>query len=297
MLVNNESFDNVCLTDFFSESKSISILKDNNNIKSSRILSLNMDLEQLDSKLTREQFEKAALNLGCIIEKIDHDLEPKPYNMNNYDQLEDIINSYKKDLIFINYNRDNSNSKLDSLHTKSKILDIGGENSNFYTYLSDLYAIYQQNNRLDNLNITFAGDLKYDIYLAPIVKHLSYYPNNKFTFLAKNGFDIPKDLIKHLKNNKVKSQELNNIQDLPIAENSILYHTRSHRSIIINNNEVNASFLDQENIDKLEQSGYRIIDPSPKVAEYSKNTTQSALELAKLIIVKTLDSSLFDINF
>ncbi len=95
-----------------------------------------------------------------------------------------------------------------------------GEGEHPTQTLLDGLTIYSNNNKsLDNLRITFIGDLKNGRTVKSLVKLLSRYKNNSFNFVSPKNLRIPKDSIPK------NSREFERIDDV-ISDTDVLYVTR-----------------------------------------------------------------------
>ena len=95
-----------------------------------------------------------------------------------------------------------------------------GEGEHPTQTLLDGFTIYSNNNKsLDNLNITFIGDLKNGRTVKSLVKLLSRYKNNNFNFISPESLKLPSEL---LPSNSIESENIENVID----KTDVLYVTR-----------------------------------------------------------------------
>ena len=95
-----------------------------------------------------------------------------------------------------------------------------GEGEHPTQTLLDGFTIYSNNNKsLDNLNITFIGDLKNGRTVKGLVKLLSRYKNNNFNFISPESLKLPSEL---LPSNSVESENIESVID----KTDVLYVTR-----------------------------------------------------------------------
>ena len=95
-----------------------------------------------------------------------------------------------------------------------------GEGEHPTQTLLDGFTIYSNNNKsLDNLNITFIGDLKNGRTVKGLVKLLSRYKNNNFNFISPESLKLPSEL---LPSNSIESGNIENVID----KTDVLYVTR-----------------------------------------------------------------------
>ncbi len=95
-----------------------------------------------------------------------------------------------------------------------------GEGEHPTQTLLDGFTIYSNNNKsLDNLNITFIGDLKNGRTVKSLVKLLSRYKNNNFNFISPESLKLPSEL---LPSNSIESDNIESVID----KTDVLYVTR-----------------------------------------------------------------------
>ena len=95
-----------------------------------------------------------------------------------------------------------------------------GEGEHPTQTLLDGFTIYSNNNKsLDNLNITFIGDLKNGRTVKSLVKLLSRYKNNNFNFISPESLKLPSEL---LPSNSIESENIESVID----KTDVLYVTR-----------------------------------------------------------------------
>ena len=82
-----------------------------------------------------------------------------------------------------------------------------------------LFLERHNNNNLDNLNVTFIGDLKNGRTVKSLVKLLSRYKNNNFNFISPGNLRFPADT---LPKNFFESDKIEEV----ISKTDVLYVTR-----------------------------------------------------------------------
>lgn len=145
----------------------------------------------------------------------------------------------------------------------------GGHNHPTQT-LTDLFTIYSEKGRLDNLTVGFCGDLKFGRTVHSLLKALSKYPNMKFIFISPKELKIP-DYLKEdllIKNNLV-FKEVETIEEV-IEELDIIYMTRVQQERFFNEQDYirlkDTYILDKEKI-KDSKKDLIIMHPLPRVNE------------------------------
>ena len=102
----------------------------------------------------------------------------------------------------------------------------GGDGSNQHPTqtLLDLFSIQECQESLDNLRITFVGDLKYSRTVHSLVQALTHFKPT-FHFIAPNALSIPKYFLNELQEKNCPYSQVECIEDI-INETDILYMTR-----------------------------------------------------------------------
>lgn len=120
--------------------------------------------------------------------------------------------------------------KAASLYSKIPVINAGdGGHQHPTQTLTDLYTIRSKFGRLDNLRIGICGDLKYGRTTHSLVKAMSRYENNTFSFISPEELKMPEYICDEL-NRKGGEQyrEFRTIEDA-IGDVDILYMTRVQR--------------------------------------------------------------------
>ena len=140
-----------------------------------------------------------------------------------------------------------------------------GEGEHPTQTLLDGFTIFSNNNlSLDNLTITFIGDLKNGRTVKSLVKLLSRYKNNKFNFVSPENLRIPEEI-------RPKGYfETNNIDEV-LERTDILYVTRVQV-------ERGSSHDYALSIDQLNRLGNKsiVMHPLPRVNEIPKEFDQDS---------------------
>ena len=91
--------------------------------------------------------------------------------------------------------------------------------------LLDLYTIYSEFGRLDNLTVLLGGDLANGRTGRSLCYLLSKFQNTRFIFLAPKSLQMKQDLLDHLDKHGVKWKFASDM-DAAISEADVLYWTR-----------------------------------------------------------------------
>lgn len=158
----------------------------------------------------------------------------------------------------------------------SEILDIpvinAGDGSNQHPTqtLLDLYTIQKEYGSLDNLNITFVGDLKYGRTVHSLAKALDKFDNNKINFVAPKEMQIPHYITKNL---NLKFSILEEYDDV-IKDTDILYMTRIQEERFEDPKDFekcSGKYIIDKSILDISKPNMKILHPLPRVNEIHTN--------------------------
>ncbi|MGI9282301.1 MAG: aspartate carbamoyltransferase [Endozoicomonas sp.] len=102
----------------------------------------------------------------------------------------------------------------------------GGDGANQHPTqtLLDLFSIKECQGTLDDLTITFVGDLKYGRTVHSLVQAMSLF-GAKFNFIAPEALSMPDYLLEELDEKGVKYRKVESIEEV-VPESDIIYMTR-----------------------------------------------------------------------
>jgi len=102
----------------------------------------------------------------------------------------------------------------------------GGDGSNQHPSqtLLDLFTIHECQGRLENLTVTFVGDLKYGRTVHSLAQALSLF-DCKFQFIAPDALAMPDYLLRELDSKNIEYSRVNSLEEA-IPDSDILYMTR-----------------------------------------------------------------------
>lgn len=116
----------------------------------------------------------------------------------------------------------------------------------------DLFTIYSKLKVLDNICITFVGDLKYGRTVHSLCLAFLQFYNIRINFVSSEILKIPKKILEKL-NNKIKIKEYNELSDEILEMTDVLYVTRIQKE----------RFSDLEFFEKFKES-FRITNDTMK---------------------------------
>lgn len=149
----------------------------------------------------------------------------------------------------------------------------GGDGSNQHPTqtLLDLFTIYETQNRLDNLNIAFVGDLKYGRTVHSLAQALSLF-NCNFYFIAPEALAMPDYILEELNDKEINYSVHTSIEEV-IDSLDVLYMTRVQKERFDETEyqHIKSAFL--LNADMLDnvRENLKILHPLPRVDEININ--------------------------
>lgn len=141
-----------------------------------------------------------------------------------------VFNAADADAVVIRHKDDNSSevasAALREYDSKTRVINAGsGQAAHPTQALQDIYTIYERFQRIDNLKITFVGDMFYGRTvksLAEVMARLGQ--NNEFTFIAPEGLQMPRSFVEELAQYGVKVVEADSLDQIGTPD--VVYATR-----------------------------------------------------------------------
>ena len=91
--------------------------------------------------------------------------------------------------------------------------------------LLDTFTIMEELGRLDNLNVTMLGDLKYGRTVHSLARLLSTYDRIKLNYVSPDILKMPKEVMDEVGAKKIPQAEFNSLEKV-LPETDVLYVTR-----------------------------------------------------------------------
>ncbi|MFH1005071.1 MAG: aspartate carbamoyltransferase [Bacteroidota bacterium] len=228
------------------------------------------------STRTRLSFETAVNRLGG---KVIGFSDPSSSSVKKGESLKDTIKTVSNysDLIIMRHPKEGS-ARFASEVASVPIINAGdGANQHPTQTLLDLYTIKQTQNKLDNLNITFVGDLKYGRTVHSLVISLSNF-NCTYHFVSPTELKLPSAVKIHIKEKNLNYYQYTNLEDV-INKTDILYMTRIQRERFSDPMEYekikNSYILTNEMLINTKEN-LKILHPFPRVNEISEDVDDNS---------------------
>jgi len=175
------------------------------------------------STRTRFSFETAMLRLGGQVISLENEETTSIKKGETLADTARIISGYS-DMIVMRHPKGHSVASF-AEYASVPVINAGdGANQHPTQALVDLYTIFREKGRLENLTIGFMGDLKYSRTVFCLLTVLSHYKNN-FIFIAPPSLKISDERKKVLAKQNSNIREVENLDEV-IGELDILYATR-----------------------------------------------------------------------
>jgi aspartate carbamoyltransferase catalytic subunit len=221
------------------------------------------------STRTRLSFETAALKLGAkVISAENAGISSSAYKGETIEDTTRMLCSYA-DAVVMRHPRAGTAEAAAKVATKPIINAGDGANQHPSQGLLDLYTIKKKHKRLDNLTITFVGDLLNSRTLHSLVPLLNMYKNNKFNFISPKELKLDSAFTNDLKNKKIKFVESENLDEV-LGSTDALYMTRVQKERFARAKDyekVKDSFiLKVQHLKKMKKDAI-IMHPLPRVNE------------------------------
>lgn len=134
--------------------------------------------------------------------------------------------------------------------------------------LLDLYTIWKEIGRIDNINIAIIGDLKYGRTVRSLCYLLGKCKNVKIIFIAPENLAIKEDIKEYLKRHNIEFEEQNDL-DKNLSRVDVAYMTRTQKERMSDKEYQNKKIaykITKENLNLLKETA-RLLHPLPHVEE------------------------------
>lgn len=227
------------------------------------------------STRTRLSFESAINRLGGkVIGFSDANSSSVTKGETLYDTIK-VVSNYAE-LIVMRHPLEGS-ARYASEHSKVPLINAGdGANQHPTQTLLDLYSIFKTQGKLENLNISMVGDLKYGRTVHSLLMALSFF-NAKFNFISPDELKMPSEYKMYLDKLGLSYTEDKDIGD-NIKNADIVYMTRVQKERFSDPIEYertkNAYVLKNEMLDGAKVT-MKVLHPLPRVNEIDQQVDNS----------------------
>ena len=219
------------------------------------------------STRTRFSFETAMFRLGGQVITLENSDSSSAKKGETLADMARIVSGYA-DVIVMRHPKENSVASFAEYASVPVINGGDGANQHPTQALLDLYTIYHEKGRLENLTIGFMGDLKYSRTVFGLLALLGHYKNN-FVFIAPPSLGVSKERKDALAKHSSDIQEVESL-DKVIGGLDILYTTRVQGERFATQEEYNtvkdSYSIEKKDLDKSKKD-IIIMHPLPRVNE------------------------------
>ncbi len=220
------------------------------------------------STRTRLSFESAMLKLGGNVISTENAKEfSSAIKGETIEDSARVISSYA-DIVVMRHHEEGS-VKIASNVSKVPIINAGdGKGQHPTQSLIDIYTIYKEIGRLQNLKIAIVGDLASGRTARSLCYLLGKFSGNEIIFISPEHLKMKDDIKEYLTRHKVNFRDENNLDEI-LPEVDVIYMTRVQKERITLDEYTNAKgkyTLDQNNFNLLKRES-RILHPLPKIEE------------------------------
>ena len=220
------------------------------------------------STRTRLSFESAMLKLGGNVISTENAKEfSSAIKGETIEDSARVISSYA-DIVVMRHHEEGS-VKIASNVSKVPIINAGdGKGQHPTQSLIDIYTIYKEIGRLQNLKIAIVGDLASGRTARSLCYLLGKFSGNEIIFISPEHLKMKDDIKEYLTRHEVNFREENNLDGI-LPEVDVIYMTRVQKERITLDEYTNAKgkyTLDQNNFNLLKRES-RILHPLPKIEE------------------------------
>ena len=220
------------------------------------------------STRTRLSFESAMLRLGGKVIGTENAKEFS--SAVKGESLEDSIRVISKycDCIIIRHNEEGAAKKA-SEFSKVPVINAGdGKGQHPTQALLDIYTIYKEFGKIDDLKIAMVGDLLSGRTVRSLCYLLGKFENIEIIFVSPENLKIGNDIKDYLKKHNIKFREENDLNKI-LPEVNIVYMTRiqKERMSLEDYEKAKGKFVINKNNLALIKKESRIMHPLPHVEE------------------------------
>lgn len=264
-LIESQQLDKELIFDFFEKAE---FLRKSNNLPLKGKLMATLFYEP--STRTRLSFESAMMRLGGNVISTENAKEFS--SAIKGESIEDtirVVSAYCDVVVMRHYIE--GSSKIATTVTDKPIINAGDGSGQHPTQaLLDVYTIWKELGRLDNITVAIVGDLKYGRTVRSLCYLLAKFDNVKIIFISPEELEVKDDIKEYLTKHNVEYKIENDLnQNLPLVD--IVYMTRIQKERMSEqeyNNAKGKYTIDENNLKLLKESA-RLMHPLPHTEEFS----------------------------
>ncbi|MGX9418146.1 aspartate carbamoyltransferase [Vibrio sp. RC27] len=221
------------------------------------------------STRTRLSFETAIQRIGGNVIGFDNDgntsLAKKGETLADSVQ---VISSYV-DAFVMRHPQEGAARLASEFSNGTPVINAGdGANQHPTQTLLDLFSIAETQERLDNLNVAFIGDLKYGRTVHSLTQALAKFSNVKFFFVAPEALAMPDYILEELNEAGIQYSTHTEIEEV-IPELDVLYMTRVQKERFDESEyaHIKSAYILRASHLTNARSNMKVLHPLPRVDE------------------------------
>lgn len=262
-IIESQQFSKDILFDLFNKADKIKI-----NPKKTLDGKIMASLFYEPSTRTRLSFESAMCRLGGNVIGTENAREFS--SAVKGESLEDSIRVISKyvDIIVLRHSEEGSAKKASEISSVPLINAGDGKGQHPTQSLLDIYTIYREFKRIENLKIAIVGDLANGRTARSLCYLLEKFPNNKLTFISPENLKMKDDIKNYLIKKNVYFKEETELNKI-IHDMDVIYMTRIQKERIDKESyeKANGKYVINKDNLKLVKENARILHPLPHVEE------------------------------
>jgi aspartate carbamoyltransferase catalytic subunit len=137
--------------------------------------------------------------------------------------------------------------------------------------LLDTFTIMEELGRLDNLNVTMLGDLKYGRTVHSLARLLSKFTNIKLNYVSPDILRMPKEVMDEVAAKNIPQAEFDSLDNV-LPETDVLYVTRVQKERFedpADYEQVKGAYVIEPEVMKAAKQEMAVMHPLPRVGEIS----------------------------
>ena len=137
--------------------------------------------------------------------------------------------------------------------------------------LLDTFTIMEELERLDNLNVTMLGDLKYGRTVHSLARLLSNFTNIKLNYVSPDILRMPKEVMEEVAARNIPQAEFDSLENV-LPETDVLYVTRVQKERFedpADYEKVKGAYVIDPSVMKAARQEMAVMHPLPRVGEIS----------------------------
>lgn len=223
------------------------------------------------STRTRISFQQAALKLGAkvVVTENAKEFSSAVKGESLIDTIR-VINSLQFDAVIIRSDQENGAADAASVSNIPVINAGDGSGQHPTQMLLDIYTIYQQFKRLDNLKVALVGDLKNGRTTRSLAYILAKFKNIQIYLVAPNALQMKSDILDYLKKHGVSFKTFSKLSECT-QDVDVIYLTRAQKERMKKGTKLNGIDVSIHDsiIEKINKKSI-ILHPLPRSLDFNE---------------------------